>query len=150
MRYWAATTVILVGAACAPSVLSCDQGCPSGTVCDQPLNLCRVEDPDAGMQDAGSLPLGDSGTSGAEDAGTDDGGDAGGPDSGRGDAGLADAGVADAGVRDAGIRLGPNVGWIASGGRATSSQYRMEAQIGPVGAQGTSTGPNWKLTTENP
>lgn len=161
MRWIVVLVSSLALAACPSTLAMCSQGCPSGTVCDVPTGLCvRPDVVDAGVVvDAGSVDAGlvDAGApdaglrdAGVEDAGVGDAGaepDAGAVDAGPVDGGATDAGPVDAGATDAGRVVLPNQMSIASGGRATSATYRMDATIGtPIAGQAASG--NYKLTME--
>ena len=159
---WIVVMWSLALSACPSTLVMCSDGCPAGTVCDVPTGICVRPDPvdsgsitlDAGQIDAGPVDAGaaDAGAidAGVEDAGSPDAGtepDAGPVDAGSTDAGVVDAGRPDAGTADAGRVVLPNQASIASGGRATSAAYRMDATIGaPVAGQASSG--TYKLTME--
>jgi hypothetical protein len=87
--------LIIVAASCGSPIATCSEGCPAGTECDAPSQLCTRVQPDAGREGPGSFDGGQP-DAGALDAGSSLA-DAGAPDAGRDDAGSPDAGVSDAG-----------------------------------------------------
>lgn len=164
---WIVVMASVALSACPSTLAMCSDGCPVGTVCDVPTGICVRPDAvdsgsialDAGQVDAGAPDAGAS-DAGVDDAGTPDAGaapdagpvdagpvDAGLSDAGATDAGSPDAGSPDAGAPDAGRVVLPNQASIASGGRATSAAYRMDATIGAQ-VSGQATSGTYKLTME--